>query len=246
MDISIGDSPTLRFVPADAFTEGTAGNTVALNDPAAPFAVVNVGAIAGFWNYRDFAGLDLYSPGTSDSLDLLETGQDNQPLPTLKTTLSGLAPGTYEVFLVHNWRPNLGEQPGLRADIELGGVTDATTVRRQTVNAAGTLLTGKTVSVYEVVLQPLGQVTGDSFSVLLKPIDAFVRGDYIGLAYRVAAPTTLSIAREGSLTQITWTGGGTLQAADEVGGPFDDVVPAAGSPYTVDTSPAKKFYRLKR
>lgn len=246
MDISIGDSPTLRFVPANAFTEGTAGNTVALNDPAAPFAVVNEGASPGYWNYRDFANLDLYSAGTSDNLDLLETGQDNQPLPTLKTTLSGLTPATYEVFLVHNWRPDLGEQPGLRADLEAGGITDAITVRRETVNAAGTLRTRKTASIFEVVLQPLGQATGPGFSVLVKPIDAFVRGDYIGLAYRLAAPPTLSIARDGTVTRITWAGTGTLQVASEVTGTFEDV-PSATSPYTVDTTAAvRRFYRLKR
>jgi hypothetical protein len=247
MDITVGSSPTLRFVPADAYTNsGTAGNTVALLNPTAPFAVLNNGATPGSWNYRDFASLDLYSPDTSANLDLLETGSGNSAgLPTLQTTLSGLPAAIYEVFLVHNWRPDAGEQPGFKADIQLPGVTDATTVRRQTVNTNGTLRTGKTVSVFEVVLQPLGQVSGTNFSVLLKNIDASSRGDYYGLAYRTAAASYISIGRNGGLTQITWSGIGTLQAADDVAGPYV-AVPAATSPYTVDTSLGKKFYRLQR
>jgi len=248
MDISVGSSPTLRFVPVDAFTNGgAAGNTVQLPSPALEFAVINNGANPGFWNYRDFTGLDLYSPGTSDSLDLLETAAGNSAgLPTLQTSLSGLALANYEVFLVHTWRPDGGEQPGLRADLQLGGITDPTTVRRQTVNVAGTLRPGKTVSIYEVVCQPLGQVSGTNLSVLLKPIDVTSRGDYIGLAYRAVDATSITLIRTGGVTQITWTGLGTLQAADDVTGPYVDVVPAATSPYTVATSLARKFYRLKR
>ena len=100
MDISISNSPTLRFVPADGFTNtGTAGNTVALTNPTAPFAIVNTGNVSGSWNYRDFASLDLYSPGEITNLDLLETATANAvSLPTLKTTVSGLAPANYRFF----------------------------------------------------------------------------------------------------------------------------------------------------
>lgn len=252
MDINIGDSPgTLRFVPADAFVTNTAaaGNTVNLTNPTAPFAILNTGSVPGFWNYRDFASMDLYSAGTSTNLDLFETGSGNAAgLPTLKTTISGLASANYEVFLVHNWRPSLTEQPGLRADLELGGITDATTVRRQTVNFAGTLRTGKTASAgaFEVVLQPLAQVSGTNFSVLLRNIDSLSRGDYYGLAYRALDVPSLSIGQWDGVTLITWSGSGTLQSADEASGPYIDVTPAATSPYPVPTVLAKKFYRLKR
>jgi hypothetical protein len=252
MDINIGESPaTLRFVPADAFVTNTvaAGNTVNLSNPTAPFAILNTGSVPGFWNYRDFASMDLYSAGTSTNLDLMETGSGNAAgLPTLKTTITGLSPANYEVFLVHNWRPNLGEQPGFRADLELNGITDATTIRRQTVNFAGTLRTAKTASsgVFEVVLQPLGQVHGTNFSVLLRNIDNLSRGDYYGLAYRAVDAPVLAINQSGGVTVISWSGSGTLQSADEAAGPYLDVSPAAVSPYTVPTVLAKKFYRLKR
>ncbi|MCX6925070.1 MAG: hypothetical protein NT154_17930, partial [Verrucomicrobia bacterium] len=247
MDMSIGNSPTLRFVPVDGFTNGgTAGNTIQLPSPTVEFAVVNNGTTPAYWNYRDFASLDLYSPGTSPNLDLLETSAGNSAgLPTLQTTLSGLAPENYEVFLVHNWRPDGAEQPGLRADLQLGGITDPTTVRRQTVNTAGTLRTGKTASVFEVVLQPLGQVSGTNISVLVKPIDVTSRGDYIGLAYRAITASTLGITRTGNLIQISWSGTGTLQVADFVSGPYTNL-PTATSPYPVDVSSGNKFYRLMR
>ena len=252
MDINVADSPaTFRFVPADVFVTNTAtaGNTINLTNPTAPFAVVNTATVPGFWNYRDFASMDLYGAGTSTNLDLMETGSGNAAgLPTLKTTISGLALANYEVFLVHNWRPNLGEQPGFRADLELNGLTDATTVRRQTVNFAGTLRTAKTASsgVFEVVLQPLGQVHGTNFSVLLRNIDNLSRGDYYGLAYRAVDAPVLGISQSGGVTVITWSGSGNLQSADEATGPYVDVAPAAASPYTVPTALAKKFYRLKR
>ena len=80
------------------------------------------------------------------------------------------------------------------------------------------------------------------------PIDAFARGDYIGLGYRaVVAPPTLGLSRSGNLLQISWSGPGTLQASDSVSGTYTDVTPAPTSPYTVDpTSATAKFYRLKR
>jgi len=43
---------------------------------------------------------------------------------------------------------------------------------------------------------------------------------------------------------IRWNCGGTLQAADEITGPWNDV-PGATSPYAVATSAARKFYRTR-
>jgi hypothetical protein len=248
MDITVGANQTVRFVPVDAYTNGgIVGNTISLTNPTAPFALVNLGTTSGMWNYRDFASLDLYSPGTSASLDLLETASGNfTGIPTLQTTLTGLPPGTYDVFLVHNWRPDGGEQPGFRADIQTGELTDPTTVRRQTVNFANTLRTGKTASVFEVVLQPLGQVTGTNISVLLKPIDPTSRGDYYGLGYRSVGSPVLTLSKVGGIHQITWSGSGTLQVADAVTGPYVDIAPVAASPYVLGTTGAGKFYRLKR
>lgn len=61
--------------------------------------------------------------------------------------------------------------------------------------------------------------------------------------FTVAQPApTLSIVR--TATGITFTFEGTLQAADSVVGPWADVT--GGSPQTVTTSGAMKFYRAKR
>jgi hypothetical protein len=48
---------------------------------------------------------------------------------------------------------------------------------------------------------------------------------------------------QGSLT-IEWTGGGTLQAAPAVTGPWQDV-PGAASPYTFNPTAAALFGRIK-
>ena len=58
-------------------------------------------------------------------------------------------------------------------------------------------------------------------------------------------PPLLSVAlgsTPGTIT-ITWVGGGTLQAADSVLGPWTDLPPAT-SPYTTAASASQQFYRL--
>ncbi|MBI4660883.1 MAG: LamG domain-containing protein [Verrucomicrobia bacterium] len=59
------------------------------------------------------------------------------------------------------------------------------------------------------------------------------------------APKFSSIARQATGLVLTWTGGGTLQVADNVQGPYADVT-GATSPQTVTLSGAQKFYRIKR
>jgi len=49
---------------------------------------------------------------------------------------------------------------------------------------------------------------------------------------------------DGSIT-IEWTGGGTLQAAASVTGPWQDV-PGATSPYNVKPAPGALFGRIKK
>jgi hypothetical protein len=66
----------------------------------------------------------------------------------------------------------------------------------------------------------------------------------------VSAPTTggpklTGITRTGTSLKIDWTGGGTLQSADNVTGPWTDVANAS-SPFTTTLSVAKRFYRVKQ
>ncbi len=58
----------------------------------------------------------------------------------------------------------------------------------------------------------------------------------------VYLPPTISVQANGNQMQLTWPRG-TLQAADEVAGPYQDVL--ANSPFTVDLSASKKFYRIR-
>jgi hypothetical protein len=57
----------------------------------------------------------------------------------------------------------------------------------------------------------------------------------------VGAGSELSIARA---VIVRWTCGGTLQFADDLTGPWFDV-PGATSPYSVETTAARKFYRVR-
>lgn len=57
----------------------------------------------------------------------------------------------------------------------------------------------------------------------------------------VPAPT-VTVGRQAGNVVITFTG--TLQAADDITGPWSDV--AASSPYNVAPTGARKFYRAKQ
>ena len=60
-------------------------------------------------------------------------------------------------------------------------------------------------------------------------------------------PTSASfkpVVVQGGNLILEWTGGGTLQAADNVNGPWTDVA-GATSPRTVSPAGARKFYRIK-
>ena len=56
--------------------------------------------------------------------------------------------------------------------------------------------------------------------------------------------SSIALTEDGKVV-ITWEGTATLQQADEVTGPWEDV-PDATSPYTVTPTGKKKFFRLKR
>lgn len=62
----------------------------------------------------------------------------------------------------------------------------------------------------------------------------------LGAQAKLSAPV-----RQGNNLTLTWTGGGTLQSADAVTGPWADVANAA-SPHTATISGSGKFYRIKQ
>jgi len=60
----------------------------------------------------------------------------------------------------------------------------------------------------------------------------------------VPALPVLAIRREGANLVISWTGGGGLQSASQVTGPWTDV--NAANPYTVQPAGARQFYRVRK
>ncbi|MBI4660411.1 MAG: hypothetical protein HY735_16365 [Verrucomicrobia bacterium] len=57
-------------------------------------------------------------------------------------------------------------------------------------------------------------------------------------------PGSITIRRDGNHVIIEWTGKGTLQFADRVGGPWTDLVNAL-SPFTMVLTDSEKFFRVK-
>jgi hypothetical protein len=68
----------------------------------------------------------------------------------------------------------------------------------------------------------------------------------VSFASVAIVPVALQIQQVAGQWQITWTGGGTLQASGIVTGGYTNVVPTASSPYVIPTPLADQlFYRLK-
>jgi hypothetical protein len=189
--VLLGSSPvTFTLTEADGYNSGgSPGNTVSIASPGAFFSGLSFGAGSGLWNWRDFASLNLSGGPNPGGLDLLET-TPSYGAASLRTTIASLPTGTYEVCLVQTHRTD-GILAGLLADIQTGGVTGPTTLRRGDVGGIPTGIIW--AGIWSIDLQPLGQITGSSFSVLVGSASGVERGDYIGLAYRLA-PTNTPLA----------------------------------------------------
>jgi hypothetical protein len=245
VQINLGAGVPFTYVPADAFIwGGTAGNTVQVTNPTVDFAVLEV-SVPGYWNYRDWSGLNLFG-GANDPAapDLLQCNAASAPNPMLRTTVTNLPAGPYEVYLVQLDDASQHSHPRVFANIETASVTNATTDRSANFAPVRTGMT--TPNNYEVVMHPLGQVSGTGFSVLVAQyaIDPSQVGLYLGLAYRLA-PATVAIGWQGNQVRINWDGPGTLQAAPEVTGSYTNVS-GATSPYLTTPTAARMFYRLQR
>lgn len=89
-------------------------------------------------------------------------------------------------------------------------------------------------------------LNGDSTTALtgagLKLVDAAINW---ALNITVTEPASVSIAKSGNQVSISWTGGGTLQHADTVTGPWSDV-PNQNNPQTVATTGTVQFFRVRQ
>ena len=189
---TLGPSPvTFTLVEADGLNSGgSPGNTTRMVNASQFFSGSGFAAGSGLWQWRDFAGLNLRGGPNPGGVDLLEADPARNA-PNLRTTVTGLPLAAYEVWLAYMTRNEGGELPQLLVDIETGAVKSPTTLRQRDQS---TVFTGRTADrVWDVSLQPLGRVTGTNLNVLVGISAASTRGDYIGVAYRVA-PTNVPVA----------------------------------------------------
>ncbi len=192
------DDITYTVVEADPFYEvGSAGNTLNIASSETYWTVTS--DTSGKWRHRDRFDFNVLGGAVSSDLDYFMTYQSLSP-PDLRTTITGLADGLYEVFLVQGvYEPNGANFLWMNADIDDGVITAPTSARKYT--DSGVVWTGYEVG-YELVLNPLGQVTGTGFSVLAGAGAAGTnnpeRSQYLGVAYYlVPEPGTLALLATG-------------------------------------------------
>ncbi len=196
-------SDTFTVVEADPFKTGdTVGNTVGVVSPATPWATLGTSNDDDLWREREqnaFAtGYESIVGATDRSYEIAST--DLADAPELATTVTGLAAGNYEVFVVFVTR-NDGNASNGRILADLNG--SATTLYDHSnddfILAAGT-------SVWDTSLASLG-TTGDgatSFTVNVAGSPdvngELFRTDYYGVAYRlVPEPGSLALLGLGGL-----------------------------------------------
>jgi hypothetical protein len=213
---------TYTVVEADPFySGGTAGNTVSIADPSLYWAALGEGNVDNKWVHRAaFAfNFNVLGGAAAAAPDVFEVPKDTTapygalPGPDLRTTISGLPLGVYEVFVVETVRPTDANLDFVRADIETATQTTPTTNRLYDANTF--ILTGYNGSggnsVFKLALAPLGQITGTGFSVLVgkgtvPPMTD--RSHYVGVAYRYVAPVpepgTLALLAAGLVGLIAY------------------------------------------
>jgi hypothetical protein len=84
-------------------------------------------------------------------------------------------------------------------------------------------------------------LTADGFKLFDAAVDWLLGGQVVVPVAAKFSPVT----KQGNNVILSWTGGGTLQSADNVTGPWTDVANAS-SPFTAAISVAKRFYRVKQ
>lgn len=168
------NSVTYTVVEPDAFLSGgAAGNTVNMNN-SGQFWAQNVGGnLEGLYHWRDFGGMNLNAPAPASARDLFEISSQVNPMPDLRTTVSGLPNGTYDVYLAMMVEPNRPSNPvppaTITADLDVGQAKPTTLRGPRT--QPGLILTGVGApDNYEVAFAPLGTVSGTSIKVLVGPM----------------------------------------------------------------------------
>ena len=202
-----GTSITYTVVEATPFYDGgTAENTVGIANPGTYWATATYDKYEWYGNRFKYghtfntlppAGLD------ASARDLCE-GSSTCEGPDLRTSITGLANGLYEVFLVQMVRNDSFDGAYMKADIDTGQSAPTTHRKRADLGVVWTGYKGVgTESIWEFVLNPLGQVTGTEIKVLAgvqteNTGSGGPRSGYVGVAYYlVPEPSTLALLATG-------------------------------------------------
>ena len=188
----------------DAKPSGTAAAWASPNtSPSGAFAFSYTGDSGdGFWDDRTGFGLD--SNGTlSGTRNILEAGTSNvETLPTITTTVSGLALQRYDVYVLY-WSTPTTADWSVRAKLS----TAASFVeydRSGTLGTAGTdtSINGAGLNLYEAYIGTTATVTSFSVNLLNSTSTDFVnnRTWYDGVAYvELPEPASLGLMGVGGM-----------------------------------------------
>jgi len=121
------------------------------------------------------------------------------------------------------------------------------------VTAVGTNVNGNAPVVYQWQRSDNGgpwyDLNGANGNTFIAPVAAGKIADYRALIFIPGAQATSAPVHLVGEMILTWTEPGVLQQAPTVTGPWTDIVPAATSPYLIDTTdPAHqpmRFFRLR-
>ncbi|MBI1370184.1 MAG: hypothetical protein GC162_16215 [Planctomycetes bacterium] len=168
---------TLTFVQAQPFDiNGFPGNTVRADDPTRPWSSTSLDANDGLWRRRSVSTFwpDFAERAGAEGFDFELIHDDNVKAPELITSVLGLSPGRYEVYIVTASVNH--ELWAVRAD--LNGPAVKPRSRRSAIDASPF---PEGVSVV-----PIGttDAAATRFDVHVRGEPAAVRSQYIGVAYR--------------------------------------------------------------
>jgi hypothetical protein len=183
----------------------------------------------------------------------------------IRTELNYMSNGVPAFFRRHFTLPGSGTQYGglvINSVMEDGAVyyINGQEVLRQNVNpgvlSAATLTIGNQTDPTPIqgpfFAPSTGLVTGDNVIAVAVLQSAVASSDLemaldlsIVLTQPSPAGPTLHISANGSVSTITWTGGGTLQRSSNISSPANWVnIPGASSPFVTNAPPAIQFFRV--
>lgn len=205
-------STDVTIVEVDPFKDGdTPGNTVRTDDSGTFWASTDASNSDGLWREREYSPFFTGYPDLAGATNrTYEIGNpDSSNAPALRTTVTGLASGLYEVFEVYTTREDSNADDGriqavLNDDVLTNGVVYNWENRTDNMpNIQG---------VWTTSIVSLGLTPSDSTSFFVEAVGApGFRSHHFAVAYREVAQMTLEIN----------TTNGNLTIANKSGSPIE-------------------------